>query len=285
MSSLGNVIGVDVGGTKMRAGRVENNQIVESVTCDTPSQGTEEEVVEKLIHLIRKCINKDTKSIGIGVPSVVDTKNGIVYDVYNIPSWKEVALRDIIFKSFNIPVYINNDSNCFVVGEKIFGIGQSHQNIVGMTLGTGLGLGLIMNNKLYEGRNCGAGEFGMIPYLDDCYESYCSGRFFSALMNVNAKETHESALTGNAKSLQLYNEFGKHVGSVIKSILYAYDPNIIIIGGSLSMPFNLYKESMYKEMEDFPYKKTLESLKIETSEIADSAIFGAAALTDDSLYV
>ena len=174
--------------------------------------------------------DKDTVGIGVGVPSVVDTQKGIVYDVVNIPSWKEVPLSDLLYQKFQVPAFINNDSNCFAAGEKIYGKGKSFQNIVGMTIGTGLGLGLIIDGKLYEGRNCCAGEFGMLPYLNENYEFYCSGQYFSNIKHVDAFEMHMKAQSGDPQAIKLFAEFGTHVGITIKSIIYAYDPEIIIIG-------------------------------------------------------
>jgi glucokinase len=273
-----NIIGVDLGGSNIRAGRVIDGKIVKISKDIAPAKGTKTEVLEKLYATIDKCISNETGSIGVGVPSVVDVRNGIVYDVINIPSWKEVALRDLLSKKFNVPVFINNDSNCFVTGEKIYGKGKLYRNIVGMTLGTGLGLGLIINGKLYEGHNCGAGEFGMVPFLDDNFEAYCSGQFFSKIKKVDAVEMHLKAIAGDLVAIQLFQEFGRNIGVAIKSILYAYDPDIIIIGGSLSKAFDLFKTAMFKEIENFAYRNTLLNLKIEISEINEPAILGAAAL-------
>lgn len=285
MNTQKNIIGVDLGGTNIRAGKVIKGEIAEVSRLATPSNGTEQQILDKVIETIANCIDKNTQCIGIGVPSVVDVEKGIVYDVVNIPSWKEVYLKDILQEKFNVPVFVNNDSNCFAAGEKIYGKGKQYQHIVGMTLGTGLGLGLIINNQLFEGRNCGAGEFGMVPYLDSVFETYCSGQFFSSVKKMDAIELHHKAEKGNKEALAIFEEFGMHMGVAIKSILYAYDPEIIIVGGSLSTAFNLFKKSMYKEIETFAYRNTLKNLKIEVSEISDSAILGAAALHMGKLKV
>jgi glucokinase len=278
MKEPGNIIGVDLGASNIRVGRVLEGKIVKISKDIIPLNGTQNEILDKLYAAIGKCITTDTLCIGVGVPSVVDVTNGIVFDVVNIPSWKEVALRDLLSIKFNVPVFINNDSNCFAAGEKMYGKGKPYRNIIGMTLGTGLGLGLVINNKLYEGRNCGAGEFGMLPFLDHNFETYCSGQFFSKIKKVDAEEMHEKAKAGDPMAIDLYCEFGRNIGVAVKSILYAYDPDIIIIGGSLSKAFDLFKTAMYKEIESFAYRNTLLNLKIEISDIEESAILGAAAL-------
>lgn len=148
-----NIIGVDLGGTNIRAGKVVAQSIVQTAKAPTASSGTEAEVLETLYSVIDGCFDENTKSIGVGVPSVVDVEKGIVYDVVNIPSWKVVPLKEILENRYKVPVYINNDANCFALGEKYFGKAQSYKSIVGLTIGTGMGSGLIFNSRLFEGAN------------------------------------------------------------------------------------------------------------------------------------
>lgn len=167
-------IGIDLGGTNIRAALVDGQEIIKKVKRACPAKGTCEEVLETVASLIGEVICEGVESIGIGVPSVVDTRRGIVYNVANIPSWVEVPLKDILEQRFGIPVKINNDSNCFTLGESRFGKGQGYGSLVGVTLGTGVGSGIIIDGKLYEGRNAGAGEVGCLNYLDKDYESYAA---------------------------------------------------------------------------------------------------------------
>jgi glucokinase len=278
METIGNIIGVDLGGTNIRAGKIINEKIVRLAKLPTPSQGSVEEVMQQIYAAIDECIDGSTHSIGVGVPSVVDVEKGIVYDVVNIPSWKVVPLKDLLEERYKIPVFINNDANCFAVGEKYFGKAKSYKNIVGVTLGTGLGCGLIFNGKLYEGSNCGAGEFGNIAYLLHNTEYYSSGQFFTDEKKVKAIDVYHAALAGESTALKLFAEYGFHLGEAIKSMLYAYDPDIIILGGSVSQSFEFFKEAMYGAIQDFAYSNVLANIKIEVSELDNSAIFGAAAL-------
>jgi len=278
MADVKNMIGVDLGGSNIRAGKVVEEKIIQIAREPTPPEGSESQVLEMLFKVIEQCLDKNTESIGIGVPSVVDVEKGIVYDVVNIPSWKVVPLKDILENRYKIPVYVNNDANCFALGEKYYGKAMGYKSIVGIALGTGMGTGLIFNGKLYEGRNCCAGEFGNIPYLDSNYEHYCSGDFFSKVKTTSAVKTHKEALLGDQAALLLYSEYGFHLGQAIKSILYAYDPEIIILGGSLAKAFDFFKADMLAALHDFAYRNVLTNLKIEVSELEHSAIYGAAAL-------
>ena len=123
---------------------------------------------------IEEVFDSAVSGIGVGVPSIVDVEKGIVYDVQNIPSWKEVHLKQLLEERFQVPVFINNDANCFAIGEKHFGKGKDHENMIGLIVGTGMAGGIIIKNQLYNGYNCGSGEFGMIPYLEHNYEYYSS---------------------------------------------------------------------------------------------------------------
>jgi len=278
MNNTENIIGVDLGGTNIRAGKVVDEKIIHLANKPTPSTGTQSEVLERLFEVIDSCFDENTKSIGIGVPSVIDVEKGIVYDVVNIPSWKVVPLRDILESRFKVPIYVNNDANCFALGEKYYGKARSCKSIVGLTIGTGMGSGLIFNGKLYEGKNCCAGEFGNIPYLNSNYEHFCSGQFFSEEKATSAVDAYNLAMLGDQTAIQLFSEFGFHLGQAIKSILYAYDPEIILLGGSLTKAYDFFKPAMFGAIQDFDYRNVLTNLKIEISELEHSAIYGAAAL-------
>jgi len=278
MSEVQNIIGVDMGGTNIRAGKIVDQKIIRTAREATPSAGTQSEVLEKLFLVIDSLLDSNTQSIGIGVPSIVDVEKGIVYDVVNIPSWKIVPLKKILENRYKVPVYVNNDANCFALGEKYFGKAKPYKNIVGLTLGTGMGSGLIFNGKLYEGVNCCAGEFGNIPYLKSNYEYYCSGQFFTDEKGTTAVDAYNQAMLDDPAALQQFSEFGFHLGQAIKSILYAYDPEIIILGGSLTKAYEFFKPDMYNSLLDFAYRNVLTHLKIEISQLENSAIYGAAAL-------
>lgn len=269
-------IGVDLGGTNIRAALVEGQTIVRKAKAACPAKGSCEEVLETVAGLIEEVMCEGVESIGIGVPSVVDTRRGIVYNVANIPSWVEVPLKDILEKRFGIPVNVNNDSNCFTLGESRFGKGQGYESMVGVTLGTGVGSGIIIDGKLYEGRNAGAGEVGCLYYLDKDYESYCSTPFFVA-NNTSGAELSAKAEAGDAEAIALWNEFGCHLGELAKAILFAYDPEAIVFGGGIAAGHPHFEAAMRERIQTFPYE-TGKDVKILFSEDGDMALYGASAL-------
>jgi glucokinase len=269
-------IGVDLGGTNIRAALVDGHKIVKRAKVACPAKGTCEEVIETVAGLINEVLCEDVESIGIGVPSVVDTRRGIIYNVANIPSWVEVHLKDIFEERFGVPVYINNDSNCFTLGENRFGKGQGYENMVGVTLGTGVGAGVIIDSKLYEGRNAGAGEVGCLSYLDKDYESYCSTPLFVA-HNTTGAELSAKAEAGDAEAIALWNEFGGHLGELVKAILFAYDPEAIVFGGGIAAGYPHFEAAMHERIHTFPYE-TGKDVKVIFSESGDMGLFGASAL-------
>ena len=272
------VLGIDLGGTNVRVGLVENNSLVRVESLPISKNDDDIIVLNNIYNLIDLFSKEEILGIGIGGPSVVDVERGIVYDVQNIPSWKEVRLKELVENNFGVPVYVNNDANCFAAGEKYFGKGKDYNNIVGLIVGTGLGAGIVIHGKLYAGKNCGAGEFGTIPYKDKTYEYFCSGQYFCNKYNTTGEELFKKAAQGDKEAIEIFSEFGANLGEAIKLIMYSVDPEIIILGGSVSKSFNLFKEKMYKSISNFSYPKSIENLKIEISEIDNVAILGAAAL-------
>ncbi|WP_394993018.1 ROK family protein [Emticicia sp.] len=271
-------IGVDLGGTKIRAGIELNGLITKQNTTFLQQKESLSSTIDQLIELIRPLISYSIQGIGIGVPSVVDTAKGIVYNVTNIESWKEVALKDILEKEFKLPTFVNNDVNCFTLGEHRFGLAKGFHSVVGITIGTGLGAGIIINEQLYVGHNCGAGEIGLLPYLDKNFEYYVSNSFFETQFGVSALANNEAAIDGNSKALDIWAEFGRHLGAVIKAIMYVYDPEVIILGGSISNAYPYFKDTVFESLNDFAFPESLKRLKIFQSKNKNIAILGAAAL-------
>lgn len=270
-------IGIDLGATNLRVGLVEGGELRSIKNRELPKDKSVMSVLNAMTDMIDEVDNGATE-IGIGVPSVVDPIEGIVYDVQNIPGWEKVHLKDLLEEKTGKMVSLNNDANCFALGEWMFGEGRGKQNMIGIIIGTGFAGGIIMNGKIYEGRNCGAGEFGMIPYKQSILEHYCSGQFFSRLVGVRGEEIYEKALNDDPASKKLFYEFGMHVAEAIKIVLYTYDPESIILGGSISNAFPLFREGFEHELKSFGYPNSLKNVDISVSKTEHVAVLGAAAL-------
>jgi glucokinase len=205
-----------------------------------------------------------------------------VYDVENIPSWREVPLRAALEQRFGVPSYVNNDANAYVVGEHVFGKGRGFRHVVGMTLGTGLGVGVITNGTLYAGANCGAGELGVMPYKELTVEAYAAGQFFPRECGVSGEVAHRRARAGDPEALGWFESYGGELGDAIMIVLYAFDPEAVILGGSISVAFDLFERGMRERLRSFAYPHVVERLVIEPSELENAAVLGAAALFYDA---
>ncbi len=274
-------IGIDLGGTNMRVGLTDGATLVNSVIEPCPAKETEEVVLNQLKRQIAQLMSADVTGIGVGVPSVVDSVRGIVYNVANIPSWKEVHLKEQLEKEFGIPVAVNNDANCFALGVWKYGEGKGTRDMVGLTMGTGIGSGIIINGQLYNGVNTGAGEIGSLPFKDADYEFYCSSRFFSHLHGDTGANFGKRAQVGDAEAIAVWNEFGQNVGELIKAVLFTYAPEAIIIGGGIASAFSLFEAPMRASLESFPYPANVAATRIMPSTLPNAAILGAGALIDN----
>lgn len=271
-------IGIDLGGTNMRVGLTDGSTLVNSVIEPCPSKEAEEVVINQLKRQIAQLMSEEVTSIGVGVPSVVDCQQGIVYNVANIPSWKEVHLKEILEKEFNVPVAVNNDANCFALGVWKYGEGKGTKDMVGLTMGTGIGSGIIINGELYNGVNTGAGEIGSLPFKDADYEFYCSSRFFSDLHGDTGANFGKRAQAGDAEAVAVWKEFGQNVGELIKAVLFTYAPEAIIIGGGIVSAFPLFETAMRASLESFPYLANVSATRIMPSTMPHAAIIGASLL-------
>lgn len=271
-------IGVDLGGTKVRAALVQGQKVTKSHTLAVSATAEKDIVINEVMTAIEEIITPTVSVIGVGVPSVVDVEKGIVYDVQNIPSWDQVPLKELLKARYDLPIFIDNDANCFTKGTHKLGVAQGFSQVAGLILGTGAAAGMIINDELYQGSNCGAGEFGMIPYLDHHYEHYCSGQFFQTYFGKSGAQLFEDALGQDSTAIKAFNQFGQHLGHLITTILYSFDPEIIVLGGSVSQAFPWFQKEMWKVLDQFAYKKTISRIQIEVSKNPDIPVLGAAFL-------
>ena len=273
-------LGIDIGGTNLGFGLVREGKILRSFSV--PSFGPGDTLDDTLGYLsaqIQKIFGPDVARIGVGVPSVVDIAQGIVYDTQNIPSWTEVHLKEYLEGRFGVPVAVNNDANCYALG--VYGTypaDEKPHTLVAITLGTGMGLGVVTEGKLFCGANCGAGELGCLPYRDSILEDYCSKKFFED-KPWGSFEAYKAAEAGNPAALELFEELGRHLGAAVCTVMFAYDPDRIALSGGVANNHSFFRASMAAYIRDnFPYHKAVERLKIDICTDNDIPVIGAALL-------
>lgn len=273
-------LGIDIGGTNLCLGLVRGGRITDMFS--TPSfahDATLEQTLEYLSAQIRKILHPDTESIGLGVPSVVDIKKGIVYDTQNIPSWKEVHLKEYLEDRFHLPVAVNNDANCYAMG--VYGTfpeNDKPETLVVVTLGTGVGMGIVQEGKLFAGVNCGAGELCSLPYRDSILEDYCSKKFFTS-HGMDSMKAYLAAENGDPAALEFYAEFGRHLGELLSVVMFAYDPSHIVLSGGIANNHTFFRAAMEEQLRArYPYAKSLDRLSVSICTDGNLPIIGATLI-------
>lgn len=273
-----NVLGIDIGGTSIVGGKIEDGRIVGQSKDGTRASEGGDVSLGVLKSVVAELVDGQTRAIGVGVPSVVDRKTGIAYNVQNIAGWDEVDIRGILGREFGLPVFVDNDANCFAFGEKIFGKGREFSNFVGVTLGTGVGSGIISAGRLLPDANCGSGEFGEVRIGGVKFDDWCGSHFFPDETGMSGAELSALARKGDAKALKAFEEYGRRLSELIKLIVLVLDPEAVIFGGSIAKSFDFFGDAIRANLADFPYPKSIEKLRILASDSNDSGVLGAASL-------
>ena len=273
-------LGIDVGGTNLALGLVRDGQIVRRVSTPWfPLEADLQQTLDVLSEQIARMLTPDTEKIGIGVPSVVDVNRGIVYDTVNIPSWTEVPLKAYLEERFHLPVAVNNDANCYAMGVyQGYPADAKPEVLVVITLGTGVGMGIVDRGRLFVGANCGAGELGSLPYRGATLESYCSKQFFAGT-GWDSLSASQAARNGDPRATALFTDLGKRLGDLLCTVMFAYDPSHIALGGGVAYNYPLFRQSMEARLKrDFPYHKSLERLQIDVCTGDDIPVIGASLI-------
>ncbi|MGW3627854.1 ROK family glucokinase [Streptomyces sp. NPDC000880] len=263
---MGLTIGVDIGGTKIAAGVVdEEGTILETHKVPTPS--TPQGIVEAICSAVGGAgKGHEIEAVGIGAAGYVDDKRASVLFAPNI-DWRHEPLKDKVEQRVGLPVVVENDANAAAWGEYRFGAGQGHEDVICITLGTGLGGGIIIGNKLRRGRFGVAAEFGHIRVVPDgllcgcgsqgCWEQYASGRALvrygkqranatpesaeillglgdGTVDGIEGKHISEAARQGDPVAVDSYRELARWVGAGLADLASLFDPSAFIVGGGLS---------------------------------------------------
>jgi len=223
--------------------------------------------------------------IGIGSPGPLDLEKGIILTPQNLPTLHGCNIKQEIQSVYNLPVYVNNDANCFVLGECHYGVGKGFKIVCGLTLGTGLGCGIVVNGKIFTGATGTAAEIADSPYLNSTFEDYISGRGIQkmyknrSLRVAQPEDIAKFAEEGDVDAKLAWNEFGKHLGFVLSYIVNLIDPERIILGGSISNAYELFCQTMEKSLRDNINPRPREKVKVIKSKLGDLAgVIGAATL-------
>lgn len=280
------IIGVDIGGTTIKAGAVSKSRVIKKVKLETEANKGKSRVINNIISSIERLMNEEITAICIGCPGPLNYKTGLIGKTPNLPL-QGVNLKKIIENKFKKKVYIDNDANCFALAEAVLGAGRKYNYVVGLTLGTGFGSGLVINRGIYHGK-CFATEIGHATINfngpkskcgnDGCLESYVSTRgILSRTKGLDIKRLEELsnlASSGNKKALAVWKETGFYLGIGVANVINILNPDIIVIGGQIANAWPFFS----KEMRETVKKRALFDCKIVKSKLRDAGILGAGLL-------
>jgi glucokinase len=309
-----NFIAVDVGGTQIRVAVFPENSIEPALQKKISTQGEGQTPLERLIALLKEVWPKEgqVQSIAIAAPGYLDPEKGIVITAPNIPGWKNLQLSKALREHFNVPVYLGNDANLAALGEWKFGAGKGHKNLLYMTISTGIGGGIIVDNQLVNGAKGMAGEIGHVVTVPDgpmcgCgkrghLEAVASGTAiahyvkeklgegvpsqFSKESTPSAKEIAAAAKNGDKLSIQAFELAGFYLGRTIADFLHILNPSILILGGGVSMSGELIMKPMLASLEKHVISpEYISDLKIVVADLGDDVgLLGALALSQEKLF-
>lgn len=264
------VVAVDIGGTNLRVGLVQGKKILEYVKVPTPK--SKSELLNSLVDSIHRVITKDVKAIGVGSPGPL--KNGVIQNPPNLPL-KNFNLKKFLEKKFKKKVVIENDAACVALSESVYGVRK--KNFVILTLGTGIGGGVIINGKLYRGKG-NAGELGHMIIdnkkdLEFYWKNYkkMSKKYFGRVLTVK-----ELCHSRNKKARRILEYIAIHLAEGIANIIDAFDPEVVVLMGGARESGSRFLNMIKKDVKKLAIIK--ENTPIRWSKIKHPGILGASLL-------
>ena len=304
------IISVDIGGTQLRSAAYKQDQREPFAQKRVKTKASEPDTFGRLVKLIEEIWFKAEKvaAIGVSSPGPVDPHTGVIMFAPNIKEWRDFPIAEKLMRHFGVPAYLDNDANLAGLAEWKFGAGRGHHNVLYLTISTGVGGGVIINDRLLQGYHGLAGELGHTTVqeggpLCGCgqrghLESYSSGtgieRFVAdqlkagrvSVLHSNKKNSafdiSEAARQGDALSIEAYQIAGKYLGIGVANFLHVFDPSVVIFGGGVSQSGPLLFDSFEASLKErVIHPRYLEGLVITGVELGDdSGLLGARALAE-----
>jgi glucokinase len=305
------VIAVDLGGTNLRTALLSpGGEVLERRRQSTNASEGWSRVVARLIDDIhsqkQKALQKGLQvaAVGVGAPGVIQGEQGIVVKSPNFPDWNNLPLKKLLQERLAVPVVIENDANAAALGEQWRGAGQGIRSMILLTLGTGVGGGIILNNRIWQGADGMAGEIGHMTLYPEgrpcscgnrgCLEMYASARgivqsYHEALeresgsraigQQLTSEDVYEAARKGNRIALDVMRNMGKMLGIGIASLINIFNPERIVISGGVKEAWTLFINPLQEEVLVRAFEVPARRTEIVPSLLGDDAgIVGAAAV-------
>lgn len=305
------VIGVDLGGTNTRTALVtRDGNILEKQKEKTLSAQGHEKVIAKLImnidRLRAKAVQygREVVAVGVGAPGVIHEQTGVVVKSPNFPDWNDLPLKQNLERALKLPVFIENDANAAALGEQWRGAAKDIQSMIFLTLGTGVGGGIILDGRIWHGADGMAGEVGHMTITPDgrtcgcgnrgCLEMYASSRgivmTFKAMcaekrldavegQEITSAQIYHAAQSGDAVAQLVMRDTGRFLGIGIANLINIFNPQMVVIGGGVMDAWDLFIDATREEVRKRAFAYLAERTKIVPSVLGDEAgMAGAAAV-------
>lgn len=313
------VVGVDLGGTTINTGVVpwDGSRVLGRHTGPTHAEKGPKHVVDRIIGMIRESMRDAAREagadadaivgIGVGSPGPLDRATGTVIETPNL-GWRNFPLRDLVANAIGLPAELDNDANAATIGEWWVGAGRNVESVVGVTLGTGIGGGIVLGGKLFHGASDVAGEVGHMS-IDStgrkckcgnygCLEAYASGPAIAAraiegletgeqsilpdlvdgeLSRITAETVYEAVVAGDAYAQEVMRDTAKFLGSGLANLINILNPEMIVISGGVTRAGERLLEPLRNEVRRRAFRPAFEKCRIVTSELGSMAgVIGAA---------
>jgi glucokinase len=311
------VLGIDIGGTNLVVGSVaeDGSAVLATASEPTHAEAGATDVLDRLVGLAERAIaatrreapGADILGVGVGAPGPLDTKRGIVLLTPNL-GWVNLPLRQIIHDRLGLPAALDNDANCAVLGEWWVGAARGARHAIGITIGTGIGGGLILEGKLYHGASDVAGEIGHTTIDTEgrrckcgnygCLEAYASGpnialraveeieagavsRLASLvggdLRKITAQTVYQAAKDGDHLALEVVNDTAKFLGVGIGNLLNVFNPEVVVVCGGVTLAGDNLFVPLQREVARRAFKPAVAACRIVPGQLVGTAgIYGAA---------
>ncbi|MCS6954231.1 MAG: ROK family protein [Bryobacterales bacterium] len=284
------VLGVDIGGTKIAAGVVADNaEVLRTVTVPTRASEGYEVSIGQVYKAVEECLDGDVAAIGICSPGPLNPKTGVVLHTPNLP-WRNVPLAELVGQRFHLPCKVDNDANAAGLAEALFGAARGYSSVFYVTLSTGIGTGIVLDRKIYHGKNGFAAEGGHVtvdyrsPLVCNCgnigcIEAYSSGTAIEKRFGVRAEELARGVEAGDPTALQRLDEICLALGAWLGSMISLLDPDVIVIGGGVAR----IGDPLFERLRRITPTRTINPFAADTpivpAALGDNVgILGAAAL-------
>ncbi|MCD6545849.1 MAG: ROK family protein [Thermotogae bacterium] len=311
-----NIIGIDLGGTMVKIGIVDpKNGILKKDEIETKIELGFERVVERICQKITEIVDiSNVRAVGVGSPGSIDHDKGIIKFSPNFPDWNNVPLKTEIEKHLRLSVFIENDANSAALGEKWFGEGKGKDHIVVLTLGTGIGGGVITHGKLLTGNTgigaelghmivdphgpiCGCGNYGcleamasataLIRYANEGRKRFPESKIFELEKRrgvLGAREIFDAYRLKDRLATRIFETFVEAMSVGITSIIHIFNPQVVILGGGMSKSADLFIPKIREKVDMRTIPSFLGTFEIVGSKLGnDAGILGAAAVALENL--